>query len=60
MPSTTHQVAVSAEAAVAMDAKGEQYLLAFERDSKPLSDDQAPAKLIIPGDSMHVRSWIRA
>lgn len=52
-----YQVAVSA-AAVAMDAKGEQYLLAFECNGKPLPEDQAPAKLIIPADPMHVR-WIR-
>lgn len=36
-----YQVAVSATA-VAMDAKGERYLLAFERNGKPLPDDQAP------------------
>ena len=52
-----YRVAVSA-AAVAMDPKGERYLLAFERDGKPLPDDQGPAKLIIPADPMRVR-WIR-
>jgi hypothetical protein len=52
-----YQVAVSA-AAVAMDQSGERYLLALERDGQPLDEKQAPAQLIIPGDSQHVR-WIR-
>lgn len=52
-----YRVAVSA-AAAAMDAKGERYLLAFERDGKPLPPEKGPAQLIIPADPMRVR-WIR-
>jgi hypothetical protein len=52
-----YRAAVSA-AAVAMDPKGERYLLAFERNGKPLPDGQAPAKLIIPADPLRVR-WVR-
>ncbi len=52
-----YQVAVSA-AAVAMDETGERYLVAFERDGSPLGEKEAPAKLIIPADSHHVR-WVR-
>jgi DMSO/TMAO reductase YedYZ molybdopterin-dependent catalytic subunit len=52
-----YQAAVSA-AAVAMDPKGERYLLALERDGKPLGDEQGPVKLIVPGDSERVR-WVR-
>jgi DMSO/TMAO reductase YedYZ molybdopterin-dependent catalytic subunit len=51
-----YQVAVSAVAA-AMDTKGERYLLALERDGKPLGD-VGPVRLIVPGDSAHVR-WVR-
>jgi hypothetical protein len=52
-----YRVAVSA-AAVAMDAQGERYLLATERDGKPLDERQGPVRLIVPGDAQHVR-WVR-
>jgi hypothetical protein len=52
-----YQAAVSA-AAVAMDPKGERYLLALARDGKPLEKGQGPVRLIVPGDSKHVR-WVR-
>lgn len=52
-----YQVAVSA-AAVAMDPKGERYLLAFRRDGKPLDEKLGPARLVIPGDPKHLR-WVR-
>jgi len=52
-----YQAAVSA-AEVAMDAKGEKYLLALERDGEALGDGQGPAKLVVPGDPQHVR-WVR-
>ena len=52
-----YQTAISA-AAVAMDPKGEKFLLALERDGKPFDKDQGPVKLIVPGDSEHVR-WVR-
>lgn len=55
--SDEYQVAVSA-AAVGMDPKGERFLIAFERDGKPLGEGQGPAKLIVTGDPQHVR-WIR-
>jgi DMSO/TMAO reductase YedYZ molybdopterin-dependent catalytic subunit len=51
-----YQVAVSA-VAVAMDPKGERYLLAWEHDGKPLGD-AGPIRLVVPGDPQHVR-WIR-
>ena len=38
-----------------MDEKGERYLLVLDRDGKPLAADQAPAKLIVPGDIGHAR-----
>ena len=44
-----YQVAVSA-AAVSMDEKGERFLLALDRDGKPLLAGQGPVKLIVPGD----------
>ncbi len=47
-----YQAAVSA-AAVAMDPKGERYLLATSRDGQ-----DRPAQLIIPGDPKHAR-WVR-
>ncbi len=52
-----YQASVSA-AAVAMDEKGTRFLLATERDGKPLDADQGPVKLIIPEDSQHAR-WVR-
>ena len=52
-----YQVAYSA-AAVAMDPKGERYLLATARDGKALDGDRAPARMIVPGDPKHAR-WIR-
>ncbi len=52
-----YQAVVSA-AAVGMDPGGERYLLAFERDGKPLGENQGPARLIIPGDPQRVR-WVR-
>lgn len=45
-------------AEVAMDPKGEKYLVALERDGKALGKGQGPAKLIAPGDPLHVR-WVR-
>jgi len=50
--------AVLAATAVAMDPKGERFLLAFERDGKPLGENQGPARLIVPGDPQRVR-WVR-
>ena len=52
-----YQAAVSA-AAVAMDPKGERYLLAVARDGKPLDKGQGPVRLIVPGDPKHAR-WVR-
>ena len=52
-----YQAAVSA-AAVAMDTKGEHFLLAISRDGKPLGEPQGPVRLIVPGDPRHVR-WVR-
>lgn len=52
-----YQAAVSA-VEVAMDEKGERYLLALERDGKPLGENQGPAKLVIPADPKPVR-WVR-
>ena len=52
-----YQAAVSA-AAVAMDPKGERYLLALTRDGKPLEAGQGPVRLIVPGDPKHVR-WVK-
>ena len=52
-----YQAAVSA-AAVAMDRKGERFLLALERDGRPLDKGQGPVRLIVPGDPEHVR-WVR-
>ena len=52
-----YQAAVSA-AAVAMDPKGERYLLALRRDGQPLAKGQGPVRLIIPGDPQRVR-WVR-
>ncbi len=52
-----YQAAVSA-ASVAMDDSGERYVLALERNGKPLDKDQGPVKLLIPGDPMRVR-WVR-
>ena len=47
-----YQAAVSA-AAVAMDPKGERYLLATSRDGQ-----SRPGRLIIPADPKHAR-WVR-
>jgi DMSO/TMAO reductase YedYZ molybdopterin-dependent catalytic subunit len=52
-----YQAAVSA-AAVAMDTKGERFLLAISRDGKPLGESQGPVRLIVPGDPKHAR-WVR-
>lgn len=52
-----YQVAISA-AAVAMDPRGERYLLAVARGGKPLDDRDGPVQLVIPGDPMRVR-WCR-
>jgi hypothetical protein len=52
-----YQVAVSA-AEVAMDPKGERYLLALSRDGKPLAEGQGPIRLIVPADPKRVR-WVR-
>lgn len=51
------QATVSATA-VAMDPKGERYLLALRRDGKPLGEGQGPVRLIVPGDPKRVR-WVR-
>ena len=52
-----YQAAVSA-AEVAMDRKGEKFLLALRRDGKGLGEGQGPVKLIVPGDPERVR-WVR-
>jgi DMSO/TMAO reductase YedYZ molybdopterin-dependent catalytic subunit len=52
-----YQAAVAA-VAVAMDPKGERYLLALARDGKPLDERQGPVRLIVPGDPQRVR-WVR-
>lgn len=55
--SDNYQAALSA-AAVAMDETGDAYLLALERDGKPLGEDQGPVKLVIRSDPQPVR-WVR-
>ncbi|MFO0958163.1 MAG: molybdopterin-dependent oxidoreductase [Isosphaeraceae bacterium] len=52
-----YQALVSA-AAVAMDSGGKKYLLAWERDGKPLSESEGSLRLIVPGDDKRVR-WVR-
>jgi hypothetical protein len=52
-----YQAAISA-AAVAMDPKGERFLLALRRDGQPLDKGQAPVRLVVPGDPQHIR-WVR-
>ena len=52
-----YQAAVSA-AAVAMDPKGERFLLALARDGKRLDAGQGPIRLIVPADPKHVR-WVK-
>ena len=52
-----YQVAVSA-VAVAMDTKGERFLMATTRDGKPLDEGFGPIRLIVPGDPKHAR-WVR-
>ena len=52
-----YQAAVSA-AAVAMDPKGLKFLLALDRDGKPLDKGQGPVRLIVPGDPKHAR-WVK-
>lgn len=52
-----YQAAVSA-AAVAMDEVGDRFLLALERDGRPLGEGQGPVRLIVPGDARRVR-WVR-
>ena len=51
-------LATFSAAEVAMDETGQKYLLAVERDGKPLDARQGPAKVIVPGDPQHVR-WVR-
>ena len=51
-----YQTAVSA-AEVAMDESGEGFLIAMERDGKPLGEDRGPARLVVPHDPKPVR-WI--
>ncbi len=53
-----YRAAVSA-AAVAMDEKGDRFLLALERDGRPLGEGQGPVRLVVPGDARRVR-WVRA
>lgn len=55
--SDDYQAAISA-AEVAMDESGQKYLLATERNGKPLDPKQGVVKLIVPGDPQHVR-WVR-
>ena len=50
--------AVFSAVEAAMDTDGTKYLIAFERDGRPLDDKQGPAKMIVPGDPIKVR-WIR-
>jgi hypothetical protein len=52
-----YQAAISA-AAVAMDTKGERYLLALSRDGRPLGEGQGPVRLVVAGDPQRVR-WVR-
>lgn len=52
-----YQAALSA-AAVAMDEKGERFLLAEARDGEALGEDQGPVRLVVPGDPERVR-WVR-
>lgn len=52
-----YQAAISA-AAVAMDEKGERFLLAEACDGKALGEDQGPVRLVVPGDPERVR-WVR-
>ena len=52
-----YQAAVSA-AAVAMDPKGERFLLALTRNGKPLEKGEGPVRLIVPADPRHVR-WVK-
>jgi hypothetical protein len=52
-----YQAAVSA-AAVAMDTKGERFLLAIRRDGMPLGESQGPVRLIVSGDPKHAR-WVK-
>lgn len=55
--SDDYQAAISA-AEVAMDESGQKYLLATERNGKPLDPKQGVVKLVVPGDPQHVR-WVR-
>lgn len=48
-----YQAAISA-AEIAMDTKGERYVLALEKDGKPLG----PVRLLVPADPERVR-WVR-
>lgn len=50
-----YQAAVSA-CEVAMDETGAKYLLAVEKDGKPLDAKQGPIKLVIPGDPKPIRA----
>ncbi len=50
--------AVFSAAEVAMDNGGKKFLVAFERNGKPLDETQGPARVIVPGDPMKVR-WVR-
>jgi hypothetical protein len=52
-----YRTAVSA-VAVAMDKKGERYLLALTKDGQPLGENQGPIRLITTADPERVR-WVR-
>lgn len=52
-----YQAAISA-AEIAMDTKGERYVLALEKDGKPLEKPLGPVRLLVPADPEHVR-WVR-
>lgn len=58
LKATDDYVAVVSAVEAGLDDKGEKYLIAFERDGKPLSDEQGPAMLVIPGETLRVR-WLR-
>ena len=52
-----YQTAISA-AEVAMDKTGERFILALERDGKPLPKEQGHVMLVIPSEASRVR-WVR-
>lgn len=55
--SDQYQTAVSAVAAL-LDAQGERYLLALQRNGKPLDSDHGPLMLITTQEPERVR-WVR-